>query len=227
MSLLVSSCATYNVGESPLTEEEIANFQNANPNAYTINYINDLEFDVTNTTYTEPNSGRWIQIHKNYAKYPIYTQQEKVAEKHCITKDSVSYQLGEINKFSRRYKCVAYIDASLNWMESNISYCSNSKNSDKTFLVHPCDNVKGNQKYCKTFTDRFDIQQGQYVPCQELKQKRDKASYTQNVDTKTDYQTPKVIEKSFDFAEAEKKCIELGFKAKSEKFADCVIKITR
>jgi hypothetical protein len=244
MSLFVSACATYEVGEYPLTKAEIANLQNANPNAFTINYINDLEFDVTNTTYEDQdfagriNINRWVQISKEIEKYPIFNilnkKRTELAEKTCQAKDmTVEYKY--YRNFSTRYKCISYVERSFESINFDIEQCSKAAQGDEDavrflknlYTSHPCEGVKLDPKYCKTFSELFEIYPGQVVSCQELKQKREKALYKQNVDSMTEHQSPKKSEKSFNFIEAEKKCAELGFKAKSEKFADCVMKLSR
>ena len=243
MSLLVCSCATYEPGKAPFTKEEIANYQNADPDAFTINYINDLEFDVTNTTYEDRDVNgkwdvdRWIKISEELDKYPIIKilaqKRADLANKAC-PKDMISEQKYYKN-FSARYECISYVERGFNDINSGIEQCGEAAQGNdaaisylkNAYTSHPCERVVFDQKYCRKFSELFEIYPGQKVSCQELKQKRDRALYKQNVDTKTEYQSPKLIEKSFDFAEAEKKCTELGFKAKSEKFADCVIKLSR
>jgi hypothetical protein len=62
----------------------------------------------------------------------------------------------------------------------------------------------------------------------QTKNKQLKDTENKALQLEQDVEKNNKIEKyNFNFIEAEKKCAELGFKAKSEKFADCVIKLSR
>lgn len=225
---ITTSCTTIEVGKAALTKSEIDNLQKADPKAFTIHYINDLEFDVTNTTFIEPlsNTERYAQTYIELSKYPILNQRDEIAKKTCQAKDLIAAAKDPIGAFSRSYKCNTYIEESYRWIDSSIWTCSSFH--IKKSVVHPCSSVSGNPiNYCKKFSEIFEIYPGQVVSCQALPEIRNKALNKQIINSPIEYQSPQTIEKTFDLGDAEKKCSELGFKAKTEKFANCVIKLSR
>lgn len=225
---LTTSCTTVKVGEAPLTKSEIDNLQKADPKAFTVHYINDLEFDVTNTTFIEPmaNTERFVQTYIEVSKYPIHNQRDEIANKTCQAKDLIATAKEPIGAFSRSYKCNTYIEESYRWIDSSIWKCSSFHMKES--VVHPCSNVPSYPtNYCKKFSEIFEIYPGQVVSCQALSEIRNKALNKQIINSPIEYQSPQTIEKTFDLGDAEKKCSELGFKAKTEKFANCVIKLSR
>jgi hypothetical protein len=239
--LLLTSCAT-DPGNAPLTEAERQFFDRIDPDASVVTIISDQTIEVSNTTYPATDWGflgerRSLEVFKTIR--PYYQKTSRVyhepAVRHCASLGRYPNEGTATSTYAKRFTC----QLPKQWLFENIRYKADGcRQNGAKFALHPCmgDPTLLNQStiyrdMCSAYSNLTNsiMSPTSVQTCADflVQFNRIEAGLNNRIEAvlnegpTTSYGTAKTIEA------AKQDCTELGFSPKTEKHADCVLRLTK
>jgi hypothetical protein len=252
--LFLAGCvAVPRVGHSPLTASEKAFISQVDPAASKVTKLSNQTIEVTNLTIPSGNpyeifgSKRMGEVYATLLTHPkIFRVYETAAEKHCATKNQWPDQGIVSGENSKRFTCYEPRQWGFVTMQEKSNECERSvrgPHGDREFAQfitrryhsypqkhHPCQ-ARTNQSFshgppndfCEAYSSISGTARQSEQTCAEFVRifKRVEANLDPAGTQRPGSKNKRSIES------ASKECTELGFTVKTEKHADCVLKLTR
>lgn len=240
-------------GHSPLTASEKAFIAQVDPTASTVTRLSSQTVEVTNPTIPAVNplemfgSKRGAEVFETLLSHPkIFRIYETAAEKHCAIKNQWPDQGTVSGRNSKRFTCYQPQQWGLVTMREKAEECERSirgPHSDKEFEQfinrfyhsrpqkhHPCQS-RINQfvwpsppnEFCEAYSNVSGTSRQSEQTCADFVRtfKQREINFNSAGTRRSGTRSESSIER------AVKECTELGFTLKTEKHADCVLKLTR
>lgn len=244
--LLVGCGSPTKFGEAPLTKSEERLLAEIDPSATTVTPFSEFVFDVSNPRVpsgdpyeilgllfgSERRSEIALTVYGRYSFIPIIY--EASAEKSCESFERWPDGGVTVSPHTRRFRCLTPTEW-VRWKsQHSVQECSSLLNNpdsrmrDAYYTLgfdHPCSPItkrKPPQNFCDLYSKVIGQEPTSRVPCSRLADLVSKAKFQEQPRLS---EPPTTSNISIDDSKA--KCAELGFKAGTEKFGDCVLKLRK
>ena len=247
LAILLAGCGTpTKFGEAPLTKREERLLAEIDPSATTVTPFSEFVLDVSHPRVPSGNpyeilgllfgSERRLEIaltvYERYSFIPIIY--EASAEKACGSFERWPDGGVTVSPHTRRFRCLTPIEW-VSWeSQHSVKNCSSFLSNpdprmrDAYYTLgqpHPCSPLmkrKPPQNFCDLYSKVIGQEPSSKMPCSRLADLVSKAKFQEQRQPTAPPTTPNI---SIDDSKA--KCAELGFKAGTEKFGDCVLKLSK
>jgi hypothetical protein len=226
--LLISACSE----ARQMTDSERAFFGRAQISAAQIRDLGREEFLVINPTRPadwEESKG-WKKISGIFNQIPsdFFWAYSTPAIEHCSARGQYPTHRGELyGPNARKFRCLSYESWTIEYAQKELldGLCALRKDSGPELRAeHPCKvlvNSRWNlaEKQCEVYSRLLQTTTFESIPCSDLSSRVAQATSQLRSIPKKGGQT--------DLDAARRTCLELGFIANSEKFGECVLRLTK
>ena len=247
LAILLVGCGTpTKFGEAPLTKSEERLLAEIDPSAATVRQISDFVFDVSHPRVPsgtqheivgllfgeERRSEMLFTMAKRYLfVLEIY---EVSAIKTCQRFNKWPDRGSTIGLHTRRFSCLKPLEWVRSEATSEVEDCKfwlkdSNPELRRQFYVfqkeHPCDprlKRAPPAEFCNAYSRVIGFNPGETVSCSGLTDLVARAKFQEELQPSEPPTTPNI---SIDDSKA--KCAELGFRSGTEKFGDCVLKLSK
>ena len=226
-SLLSSACS----GPRQLTDAERSFYSRAQVSAAQIKPLSKEDFVVINPTRPadwEENKG-WERIIGAIDQVPsdFFWAYRTPAIQHCAQLGQYPTRGELYGPNARKFRCLTYESWAITYAQEELlnGLCKLPiKSGPELRAGHPCKDLKASRwnlsdRQCDTYSKLLQTTIFESISCSDLGSRISRATSQLRSLSERGNQA--------DFAGAKAKCLELGFTEKSEKFGECVLRLTK
>ncbi len=219
---IISGCQV----KRQLTDSERIFFGKAKISQAAIQDLNDGFFVVTNHTRPadwERTEGPAMIASVDFDSVPLefFWAYRTPAIRHCSLRGRYPDNGEVYGPFSKKFRCINYEEWAVSYLiDAGTFHCRYI-----TQIEHPCSGRYESRRWeytseqCSTYSKIFNTQPNQSISCSDVSRKIG--------DVRIQNPQPSPVALQANVESAKRKCEELGFQVESERFGECVLRLTK